>query len=324
MKIGINGFLTERTLPYFMDLGVELYREGITWSDVETSPGEYDWSKPDHVFMLCQEAGVQWLPILFGPMGDCWQQPAGNDMAALDFVAWKTFVQKCIQRYRQHVYGWEIWQSPSCGYSGWRPTDDLKSYVGFAKETCKAIFQIDATARVLPGSIDPEVNLAYFSELFHYKLIGGIGTPTHLGIQFYYNNEPCTPRIFATLDRDVHVLRQKMDHMARPLPLIITEMGWPVGDGHYYISKNYIDGVNPVDEQTQCHRIERMLHYASILDMEAVFIHTIANYNRPTSERPKGVPACWGDYCGLMTSDLKARMSYNAVKDFIARGKSSV
>ena len=328
MLVGINGFLDETTLEPFKEAGFSLYREGISWPDVQKEDGSWDWSASDRIADLCAKAGAQWIPIVFWPLGDSWPLTKYPELKSnMGYLAeiqdWIAFLQGLVTRYEDIVYIWEIGQSPSCGYSGWRePDHSLAGYVRFLHHCMNAIYNINVDCRVMPGSGDPEVPIAYYADLFSNGLFRqDIGA---LGFQFYYNNEFNSSRLWDSLHMGVNELHRMIADkvLGNNVPLLITESGWPVDDlaaspseQIKYSSLNYTGGVIPVDPMTQCHRIERILYHANILGIEAILLHTMRDNIRPDGSHMN----IWGDHCGLLDSNLKPRDAYHAAKDWISR-----
>ena len=76
---------------------LRLWDAGVTWPDVETSPGVYDWSRLDTYVRAAQEHGVEVTLVL--AMTPTFYGPAAT-LPPTDLTAYADYVRAVMTRYR--------------------------------------------------------------------------------------------------------------------------------------------------------------------------------------------------------------------------------
>jgi hypothetical protein len=118
---------------------------GVSWSDLNPSPGVYNWTNLDALVNDSMAHGVD-LVYTFGhvpawassnPSGTCDGNPAG-DCYAPAAAAWKTFVTQISARYQGKIKYWELWNEPNAS-NFWKGSNaELVSMAAAAYPVIKA------------------------------------------------------------------------------------------------------------------------------------------------------------------------------------------
>lgn len=117
-----------RLLAHLQDLGIDLTRVGIAWSDCEPARGcDYDWSKPDELINFLIDRGIEPLVVLFScpqwartthPEDSRREKEVGVPYVELqmprlgfeeDYARWAEAVAR---RYKGRVQLYEFWNEP--------------------------------------------------------------------------------------------------------------------------------------------------------------------------------------------------------------------
>ncbi|MCM4156719.1 hypothetical protein [Gramella sp. AN32] len=162
------------------DIGVKWTRLHCNWNHVEKVKGSYDWSETDKAFDAILKTGI--VPFVTIGHGN----PVYSEMTTYDdpklaeiygyrpappikdpaaMKAWLAFVKAAIERYKDKITYWEVWNEPNHrNYWGGKP--DGEEYGELLNQTAKIIRNIQPNARIIAGSmagIDPEFAEAFLS-----------------------------------------------------------------------------------------------------------------------------------------------------------------
>ncbi len=139
---------------FLMPLGIKLLRFQGGWAKTEKEKGVYDWGWMDHIVNDAVSRGLRpWIQTGYGntiyPGGGGDNLGAGMPLSDVAREAYEKWVAAMVQRYRDRVKDWEVWNEPNFG--------DNK--VNTPEIT--ADFNI-RTARIIK-SIQPEANISALS-----------------------------------------------------------------------------------------------------------------------------------------------------------------
>ena len=93
----------------------------VSWADINTAKGVYDWTNLDNLVSLAQSHGVD-LIYTFGrtpawassnPTGSCPSNPDGSCYPPSNQQDWKDFVAGISARYAGTIKYWELWNEPN-------------------------------------------------------------------------------------------------------------------------------------------------------------------------------------------------------------------
>jgi hypothetical protein len=220
--------------------GVRLIRQTFDWSQIEYSPGAYDWTLTDHFMLAAAAKGISVLPVLFNPPPFHSSRPSVGarrgtypprspaDMAR--------FAAAAVKRYGRHgtlwrqnpgaparpITAWQVWNEPTLPvYWGGRP--NARAYVKLLKAVNRAIKRQDRRAEVVTAGLPPSKLrgsvpiLRFVRQLYR---AGGKRAFDTLAVNSYARNT----RELGTLMRQVRkTMNRRGDRKAR---IWITELGW--------------------------------------------------------------------------------------------------
>jgi lysophospholipase L1-like esterase len=147
----------DREMQLAAQLGVATLRVEFDWPLIEPSQGTYNWSRADYIVQEADKYGLQLQPVLAytpqwatGSLGNStnwYEVPPANDQY------WTDFVTQVVNRYKNSVHYWEIWNEPDGGqywYSNVNPgVQDFVTHI--LKPGYSAIKGADPTAKVIVG-----------------------------------------------------------------------------------------------------------------------------------------------------------------------------
>jgi hypothetical protein len=180
--------------------GASVLRISFSWSEMESTPGRYDFAFWDAVVpMAVDEYKLRLIPYVCYTPGWASSEPKRDAVWTTppkDLAAFGRFVRALVDRYKNRIHSWEIWNEPDIP-EFW--TGSTKQYGVLLAEGSRAVRQADPTARVVLGGIArrPEflrellrdegvsrmidvVNCHSYFETWHDGTIEGL--PTYLGL----------------------------------------------------------------------------------------------------------------------------------------------
>jgi hypothetical protein len=211
---------------YIAPLGIKRLRMQAGWDKTETVKGQYDWAWLDHIINDAHKRGFKpWLQTSYGnhnyPDGGGSNLGAGVPTSREALEAWDRWVEALVQRYKDKVVDWEVWNEPNFG-------DNLENTP--EKSAAMNIRTIDIIKRIQPeakvsGLALGHIGLAYadafFKILAEKKKIRLFDNFTYH--DYTYNPDSHYPRVMQ--------LRAVLDKYAPDIPLRQGENGAPSSPG---------------------------------------------------------------------------------------------
>lgn len=141
------------------DAGAFSVRLDIDWSTIESARGRFNWANTDRVINAVVAHGMcplgiigytpQWARVL-AAAGDSHSRPANPDTYA-------AFVGTVVQRYRDRMNLWEVWNEPNIvGF--FKPKPDPTAYSLMLRAAYRAIKAAQPDSTVLSGGLAPAVD----------------------------------------------------------------------------------------------------------------------------------------------------------------------
>lgn len=191
--------------------GFRHVRTDFSWSVLERERGHWDFSKSDMVVQEAGERGIEVLPIL-----DYSVKHADPAWEHLD--AWREYVGKVVERYRDSCPAVEVWNEENFKMF-WKDPNPT-NYFEMLRVTYKKIKSVSPTTKVVVGGFSG-VPYDYIEELYR---LGARDFFDVMNIHPY--NHPGTPEGY--LDVSLTRLRALMKkYRDENKPVWITEIGWP-------------------------------------------------------------------------------------------------
>ena len=139
----------ERIISLMQGAGVGWVRLDFLWGDIEAAEGRFDFAKYDNIVKLLKSKGIQILGILHYSTN--WASSCGEwNCPPKDNQVFVNYASKVIQRYKDQVKYWEVWNEPDSA-TYWKQQDSLKSYCVLLKEVYIAAKKIDPECKILNG-----------------------------------------------------------------------------------------------------------------------------------------------------------------------------
>ena len=141
-SVGFGTFRTWNVYPH------------VSWANINTAKGVYDWTALDNLASLTQSHGVDLL-YTFGrtpawassnPTGACTNNPAGSCYTPANEQYWKDFVTAISAHYAGKIKYWELWNEPNAS-NFW--TGTTAQMVTMAQDAYQVIKANDPSAQVL-------------------------------------------------------------------------------------------------------------------------------------------------------------------------------
>lgn len=144
INIHLDGQIADLDIAKAM--GFRIVRTDVTWSEVETQPGVYNWEAYDLIVARCKELGL--IPFLILAYSNPIYAPEwkGTASGRLDWAfappvterarsAFVTFAARAAERYGNVVI-WEVWNEPNLTFGEPFQRD---AYLRLAADTCAAM-----------------------------------------------------------------------------------------------------------------------------------------------------------------------------------------
>lgn len=115
-KLGVDfgGMITipevlDYDLPVAKEMGAHWVRVFLGWLEIETSPGEYDWTEYDAVFDRLEELELSAMVVIYGAPHWAAVESCGP---ISDTLALENFLEALVPRYADIVDAWEFINEP--------------------------------------------------------------------------------------------------------------------------------------------------------------------------------------------------------------------
>jgi len=150
---GINIHLPydNNILSKLKELNMPAVRCDFDWPAIEPSKNQFNWTTSDYVIQYCYSENISILAVLsYTPE---WANGNSGDHTAmfLDVNDWKNFISAVVNRYKDKIKYWEIWNEPNLQrfFKG-SQSDYFGNILIPAAEVIK---QIDTTASIVAPAI---------------------------------------------------------------------------------------------------------------------------------------------------------------------------
>jgi len=160
----------ETMIGWIVQSGVKWTRLQAPWPRVETRKGHYNWGKVDCIVDAFASHGIR-IFMGFGcsshhayqdfPEG--YLYPPTRAPEALD--GWTRYVTAAVERYRDRIRHFEIWNEPN-GVVFWRPKADAHEYAQLVARSSAAIRSVDIDIKILGGVLSGVIDRLPYAREF--------------------------------------------------------------------------------------------------------------------------------------------------------------
>ncbi len=297
----------EKAIALMQSAHVGWVRLDFLWEDIEAAEGKFDFAKYDNIVKLLKDKGIHVLGILHYSTN--WASSCGEwNCPPKDNKIFVNYAVKVIQRYKNQVKYWEVWNEPDSAVY-WKQQDSLKSYCLLLKEVYLAAKKIDPDCKILNGGI-----------------ANGLGSINHLydnGAKDYFDilnlhffQSPLLGRnaIKAVASYPKLAYKIMVRNGDAHKKIWITEIGCPGVKPQLEVN-NWWLGDNP-DERQQAEWVKEV--YTELLKNPQVDKIFWAFFRDTKKHWDNGV-----DYFGLLRWDYSAKPSFKAYQECFREWKKN-
>lgn len=150
-----SGWRLETTVALMREAGVGFVRMDFLWDDIEPAPGRFDFEKYDRIVDLLTRNDIKILGLL--SYNASWAAEYWNSAPDPDFFT--RYARAVVNRYRDRVRYWEIWNEPD-DPRYWREQDSMRSYTDLLKKVYTALKEEDPSCVVLMGGVSQTISVS--------------------------------------------------------------------------------------------------------------------------------------------------------------------
>jgi len=153
-------------------LGAKKIRLQSGWAKTEKRKGIYDFAWLDHIVDDAISRGIQpWIQLSYGNLiyegGGGISLSAGLPTSEEALVAWENYTKAVVNRYKDRVVEWEIWNEADHGNNRKFGSDEF-TYARLFVKTVRAIRSVQPDARIVALSIAGVGNTKFVEGFFQY------------------------------------------------------------------------------------------------------------------------------------------------------------
>lgn len=186
----------------------------FSWAGCEAEQGQIDWSRADAAMAAVKNEGLAVIGEMHGTPG--WAAVRGDRRAPpRDWAQWENHVERTVERYRDDVHVWEIWNEPDIGqfFQG-----TVQEYVHLLASASKVARKADPSCLIMSAGLDG------FGEDYLVRMLeNGAGDYCDLIGAHPYARDADTAVL------RIKIMRRILSFFHTPKPLWITEVGWQSG-----------------------------------------------------------------------------------------------
>lgn len=207
---------------YLAPLGIRRLRMQAGWAKTEKVRGQYDWAWLDAIIDDAASRGLQpWLQLSYGngiyPGGGGTNLSAGFPTSPEALAAWDAWVAALVERYRDRVTEWEVWNEPNFGDN---TINTPEAFAALSARSAAIVKRLQPQARISGlalGHIDFDWAERFFKALHADGKLGLFDNMTYH--DYVYNPDMHYPKVLK--------LRALLHKYAPGMPLRQGENGAP-------------------------------------------------------------------------------------------------
>ncbi len=308
-----------KNLSTMRGIGVGSIRQAFNWRDIETAPGQYDFSLYDELVAKASAQRLKILGVIFGPPSFRMKKGPGKfTCPPKSNKAFGNYAALLAKRYgsrgtfwrdnptvpRNPIRSWQIWNEPNLR-PYWCGKPNAKQYVSMLRAADKALSKADRTSETVTAGL-PESKLGipllkYIDQM--YKARGKTAFDT-LAIHPYGRTIP-------ELRKRLRSIRKLMNRRGdRRAKIWVSEIAWSdVGPGSRFRvgtkrqGRLISDAVKFIGRERNRMRLRGVIY---------VFWRDLPPY-------PPNFRDFWGLHTGLFRMDGTAKPAFSSFRKAVAR-----
>jgi glycosyl hydrolase family 39 (putative alpha-L-iduronidase) len=179
MPFGIGfsgGAATEKVFPHLENAGVQWIRTFPEWSQLEPKLNQFDWTSSDELVKLARAHHLRIVGLLlyFAPWSSTHAEGStdwrvvryGFPVKKMDY--WRDYVRAVVERYRDDITYWEIWNEPNAPSFNTHGTP--KDYADLVREADIVAKQVNPQARI--GITCATFDVGYLDQVIRHGAAG--------------------------------------------------------------------------------------------------------------------------------------------------------
>ncbi|MDB6142648.1 MAG: beta-xylosidase-like protein [Pseudomonas sp.] len=274
------------------DAGIGSVRDDAYWSTAEPRRGQLHIDTVWQTY-LSQAKDHRLRPLLVLGYGNQFYDNNAKPRDPQIRAAFANYAKFVSRKLGDRVGFYEIWNE----WDGEAPGDEQLSsdYAKLVAETAHHIRSQNKEVKILAGAITSKgIDMGFANRLIEADVLSNVdGLSLHPSV-YCRNVERHTPEHWISWLRDVDADLRSIAN--QPVPLYITEMGWPSNEGKC-----------GVDEQTQAAYLARSFFLArTVPDIKGMWWYDLTNDGVDRSDLKQNF--------GLLTQDMQIKPAYRALK----------
>ena len=149
----------EQMLSLMQRIGISYIREGFLWHLIQPTQDQWQWDRYDDLVQRATTHGIAVLPVL--GFSSEWASTAPNDLPAIkrrqwlpEETAWATYVQTTINRYKNQIQHWEVWNEPNWK-TFFQPEPDAQQFAQLMNMTYAPAKLADPNCKLISAGLAP-------------------------------------------------------------------------------------------------------------------------------------------------------------------------
>lgn len=214
---------TDEEYAVLHELGVRLVRIPFYWGALQPRADTWDFSSIDAFMDAADRNGIRVVAVIAFDNDKVEQSPEGARrnvfLAPEDFPLFQEYVRRTVDRYKDRVYAWEIWNEPDIPLF-WGGT--MTEFYGVARAAADAVREAHPDARLLGTAMTSMFGLYSAAGIEGLHAAGALDRVDHPTMHTYVSD----PRAYYHEFLRVKNAAAKFGH---PGAIWITEIGVPDG-----------------------------------------------------------------------------------------------
>lgn len=253
------------------EAGVRWQREEFTWVEIEPQRGQFRWDAYDQAVNEQISAGINLVGLL--DYGAAWWGDRGTDkdMSSLSdekIEDWRRFVQSVVERYKDQIHYWEIWNEENIDRF-WDPPN-AADYVQLLQASHEVIANVAPGSQIVMGGTSG-VDLNFIQQVYT------LGGARYFDILAVHPYQPANPEGNNPASSEFVEKLTSLSAKFPDKPIWLTEVGWSTADAENWW---WVKTGGGTAEQVQASYLVRMYVQALAMpQVEKIFWYDFRNDN---------------------------------------------